>query len=229
MRATDNGSDRRGIGTYVLGEGTDGDGIRDYPYSTDLAIDPRTYNSIKSASVPHGVGSVWAAMLWDMTWALIDKYGFDSDIYTGTGGNNIALQLVMDGLKLQPCSPGFVDARDAILAADMTNNQGDNQCLIWEAFAKRGLGYSATQGSVGSRSDGTEGYDIPLECQDRLVILTSASPLWAQSGNTISYSIEIRNQTGNPLTGVVVSNPVPANTSYVSNSTPPVAVVNPAV
>lgn len=218
MRAADNGNDKRGIGTYVLGQNTDGDGIRDFPYSTDLTIDPRTYDDIKNTSVPHGVGSVWAAMLWDMTWALIDKYGFGSDFYTGTGGNNIALQLVIDGLKLQPCSPGFVDARDAILAADMTNNHGTNQCLIWEAFAKRGLGYSATQGSVGSRSDGTEGYDIPLECQDRLIVSASASALWAQSGNTISYTIEVRNQTGNALTGVVISNPVPANTRYVSNS-----------
>ncbi len=85
-------------------------------------------------------------MLWEMNWALIDKYGLDPDIYNGTGGNNIALQLVIDGLKLQPCNPGFVDARNAILQADQVNNAGANQCLIWTAFAKRGLGYSATPG-----------------------------------------------------------------------------------
>ncbi len=33
-------------------------------------------------------------------------------------GNQIALNLVTTGLKLTPCTPGFVDGRDAILAAD---------------------------------------------------------------------------------------------------------------
>ena len=43
-------------------------------------------------------------------------------VYDGIGGNNIALQLVMDGLKLQSATPTFLDARDAILLADQVNN-----------------------------------------------------------------------------------------------------------
>ena len=75
-------------------------------------------------------------MLWDMTWELIGVYGLDPDIYNGTGGNNIAMQLVIDGMKLTPCNPGFVDARDAILLADELNNGGANQASIWAAFAR---------------------------------------------------------------------------------------------
>ncbi|MBP7999790.1 MAG: M36 family metallopeptidase [Chloroflexi bacterium] len=165
IESGDQGADRRGIGTYALGEPTTGDGIRDYPYSTNMSIDPRTYDAIKTAAVPHGVGSTWAAMIWEVTWALIDQYGFDPDFYNGTGGNNMALQLVIDGLKLQPCSPGFVDARNAILLADQNNYGGANQCLIWEAFAKRGLGYSASQGSTSNRSDGVQAFDLPVACQ----------------------------------------------------------------
>ena len=50
----------------------------------------------------------------------------DANLYNGagTGGNNIALQLVMQGMKLQPCPPGFLDARDAILGADDVLYQG---------------------------------------------------------------------------------------------------------
>ncbi|HBY67369.1 MAG TPA: peptidase, partial [Flavobacteriaceae bacterium] len=116
---------------------------------------------IKTAAVPHGVGSVWAEMLWEMTWTLIDEHGFDPDYYNFTGdvtqdaGNIMALALVTEGMKLQPCSPGFVDGRDAIIAADQAIYGGANECLIWEAFAKRGLGFSASQGSSGSRGDGT--------------------------------------------------------------------------
>jgi hypothetical protein len=157
-------TNNRGVGTYVLGQATTGNGIRPTPYNTSFGVNPTTYGNIGGLAVPHGVGYAWCTMLWDMTWALIDQYGFDPDIYNGTGGNNIAMQLVMDGMKLQPCSPGFVDGRDAILLADQINNGGANQCLIWQAFATRGLGFSASQGSSGSTTDGTESFDIPCSC-----------------------------------------------------------------
>ncbi|MEM0998644.1 MAG: T9SS-dependent M36 family metallopeptidase [Bacteroidota bacterium] len=163
----DQGSDIRGIGTFATGQSTTGQGIRNAPYSTSFNINNFTYaatNNTAQVSQPHGVGFVWCTMIWDMTWALINQYGFDPDIYNGTGGNNIALQLVIDGCKLQPCSPGFVDGRDAILQADMINNNGANQCLIWEAFANRGLGFSASQGSANSRTDQTEAFDLPPQC-----------------------------------------------------------------
>ncbi len=60
--------------------------------------------------------------------------------------------------------PGFVDARDAILAADLADSGGANKCLIWDAFARRGLGFSASQGSSASRTDGTEAFDLPSAC-----------------------------------------------------------------
>src|SRR5690606_5981269 len=72
-----------------------------------------------------------------------------------------AIQLVVEGLKLQPCSPGFVDGRDAILEADQLLYGGANQCLIWDVFARRGLGVSASQGSSNSNTDGTEAFDTP--------------------------------------------------------------------
>lgn len=165
MKPGDTRNDARGVGGYVVGEGVGGRGIRTKPYSTDFGENNFTYDNIKSQQVPHGVGSVWATMLWDLTWDLIDEYGYDPDIKNGTGGNNIALQLVMDGLKLQSCSPGFVDGRDAILEADELNNGGANKCIIWRAFAKRGLGLSADQGNRNSKTDGTEAFDVPAECQ----------------------------------------------------------------
>ncbi|MCT8339830.1 M36 family metallopeptidase [Flavobacteriaceae bacterium TK19130] len=163
----DTGTDARPVGTYLFDQGPGGNGIRDFPYTTDMGVNPQTYDFIQSASVPHGVGSVWASMLWEVTWALIDEHGFDEDIYNFTGdvnqdaGNIMAMAIVTEGMKLQPCSPGFVDGRDAIIAADEVLYGGANQCLLWEAFAKRGLGYSANQGSSFSRSDGTEAFDLP--------------------------------------------------------------------
>ena len=159
-------TDIRGMSPFASGQSTTGTGIRNAPYTTDFLINNYTYgdsNNASNVSEPHGVGFVFATMLWDLTWAYIDKYGFDSDLFNGTGGNNKVMQLVLDGLKLQPCSPGFVDGRDAILAADMASTGGQNQCLIWEAFANRGLGYNASQGDSESRTDQIEDFSLPPE------------------------------------------------------------------
>lgn len=166
MQSGDAGTDARGIGTWLFGEAPNGPGIRPTPYSTDLGVNPTTYADVNSFSVPHGVGYVWSTMLWEMTWGLIDEHGFNPDL-TGdwtTGGNNLALRLVLDGMKLTPCSPGFVDGRDAILAADVALTGGANQCIIWKAFAKRGLGDLADQGSSSSLTDGTVDFNIPNSC-----------------------------------------------------------------
>jgi hypothetical protein len=159
----------RGIGTYVIFQGADGRGIRPTPYTTDMTVNPSTYASVADAigiSQPHGIGYVWNTMLWEMYWNLVDRYGYNANIYDrwSTGGNNLAIQLVMDGMKFQPCRPGFVDGRNAILAADTALTGGANQCEIWRAFAKRGLGFSASQGLSTSRSDGVQAFDLPASC-----------------------------------------------------------------
>ncbi|TCD67718.1 Fungalysin/Thermolysin Extracellular metalloproteinase 5 [Steccherinum ochraceum] len=58
-------------------------------------------------------------------------------------GNALSVQLVLNGMKLQPCRPSFFDARDAILAADQALTGGENFCELWDGFAKRGLGPNA--------------------------------------------------------------------------------------
>jgi len=173
----DEGQYGRGIGTYVLGESTSGDGIRPARYSVDLAVNPYTYGDITNPeiSVPHGVGFMFCTVLWDMTWLLIDEYGYDPDLVNGNGGNNLALQLVVDGLKLQPCEPTFIDSRNAILAADRALTNGANECIIWEAFARRGMGWSASSGAS-SRGDEVEAFDLPPSCLPNITIAPDNDP-----------------------------------------------------
>jgi PKD repeat protein len=166
----DQSADPRGVGTYAAGQSTTSTGIRPAPYSTDFGVNPYTYgdsNDQNNISQPHGVGFIYATALWDMTWALIDYYGGtpDPDFYTGTGGNNVAMRLVTESLKLQPCGPGMIDGRDAILQADQLLYGGEHQCIIWNAFANRGFGFSASQGSSNSRTDQVEAFDLPQSCQ----------------------------------------------------------------
>ncbi|RAL06717.1 peptidase M36 [Aspergillus homomorphus CBS 101889] len=58
-------------------------------------------------------------------------------------GRYLSMKLVVDGMALQPCNPTFVQARDAILDADVALTGGKNRCEIWKGFAKRGLGAGA--------------------------------------------------------------------------------------
>ncbi|MBX2828806.1 MAG: M36 family metallopeptidase [Flavobacteriaceae bacterium] len=149
MVNSDQGTDARGIGNYALGQTTAGGGIRPTPYSTNTAINGTTYADINGLAVPHGVGYAFATILWDMTWALIDQEGFDSDFYNGTGGNNIAMALVIEGLKNTANNPGFVSGRDGILQADQDLYGGQYNCIIWDTFAARGVGVDAVENTNG--------------------------------------------------------------------------------
>ncbi|MGF1556245.1 T9SS-dependent M36 family metallopeptidase [Paucihalobacter sp.] len=177
MKSSDIPEMGRGIGTYVIGQNTNGSGIRPARYSTDFAVNPFTYNDTNNPglSVPHGVGFVWATTLWDLTWAYIDKYGFDPDLYNGNGGNNKVMQVVLDGLKLQPCQPGFIDGRDAILAAELALTGGEDQCLIWEVFAQRGMGFNADQGLSTERNDQLQDFTLPPSFLETLESCNSLS------------------------------------------------------
>ena len=161
MKAGETGNERRGIGTFVTNQPTSDDGIRPYPYSTDMNINPLTFSNTNTLARPHGVGSVWASMLWDLSWAYVNKYGFDPDIYNGNGGNNKVLQLVIDGLKLQPCEPSFVEGRDALIAADQATTGGQDFCMIWDVFARRGLGLNASSGDNDDSTDQVEDFTVP--------------------------------------------------------------------
>ncbi|KAJ3070638.1 Fungalysin/Thermolysin Extracellular metalloproteinase 5 [Podochytrium sp. JEL0797] len=191
-----------GMGEYANG----GSGIRKFKYSTNNETNPSTYSYVSKPGYwgVHAKGEVWAEILYEVYWNLVDAHGFNADWFdtpmtrasaeefmssttytefrTGRtrtrtsstitfpspstrvlnpypmGGNVLAMQLVVDGLKLQPCNPSFVDARDAILEADEILTGGKNKCLLWTGFAKRGLG-------VGAKDGGVEGWRVPKGCK----------------------------------------------------------------
>jgi hypothetical protein len=166
----------RGMGPYALFQpDRHGNGIRPRPYTRDMSIQPFTYDSIKtggwlnggSLALPHGLGHGWAAVLWDLTWDLIDKHGFTPQIYGpwDSAGNTRAQQYVMDGMKMQGCGPGLVVGARAIIAAADLLSDGEDTCTVWASFARRGLGYSAVQGTT-DRNDNTEAFDTHPDCAD---------------------------------------------------------------
>ncbi|KAF8608692.1 hypothetical protein BDV93DRAFT_531076 [Ceratobasidium sp. AG-I] len=144
------------LGSYVTNNPA---GIRSYPYSTDKNTNPLTYASLAGREEVHAIGEVWANMFHEILGALIAKKDLSSDLKDSkaSGGNTITLQLILDAFKLQPCNPTFISARDAIIQADENKYGGTHKCLLWKAFAKRGLGNGATAEKVDNNA-------IPSDC-----------------------------------------------------------------
>ena len=197
----DEPEDPRLIGQYFFNGGIfpDGsDGIRRVPYSYDLSIDPLTFDNFNAQpdaisgadnNEVHNSGEIWASILWDLNWALIEEYGgkevaFNENLHQAvgktnaqfpigggmqgpdlldltTGANNLALQLVVDGMKLTPFAGRFTDARDGIVAADIALTGGVNLDVIWRTFARRGMGFSAYSGLTTADSNTNSAYDLP--------------------------------------------------------------------
>ena len=191
VKPGDDGETGRGIGTYVQRQETDGPGIRRFRYSTDMNVNPLTYGNVATNQGVHPIGEVWVSMLWDLYWAMVDKHGFDDDQWNGTGGNNMAIQLVMDGMKLQPCNPGFVDGRDAILAAD--------------------------QGDPLNAGDQVESFEPLATCIAELKINKTVSQL-VEAGDDIEVTVTIINHKVDTLTNVVVTDEIPVGTEYINGS-----------
>ena len=68
-------------------------------------------------------------------------------------GARLADTLVLRGLQLSPCNPSFVDSRDSILLADRELTGGENQAIIWRAFASHGVGLGARSSASSPNQD----------------------------------------------------------------------------
>jgi hypothetical protein len=144
------------VGAYVTGEQRVG--IRDY----SLNHNPLNYSDIGfdlTGPEVHADGEVWNGTNFTVRQAFNHRY--DELFPSGNKhlqqacadgklpadrcpGNRRWIQLVYDAFLLSQSSVTMVDARDAMLAADQMRFGGANQDLIWNAFARRGLGEHAS-------------------------------------------------------------------------------------
>ncbi len=214
-RPGDKGSDARGIGNYAVGTPPDGSGIRRYPYSTDMNINPQTYKDIRNTTAPHPVGEVWSDILWDVYWRFVDNYGFDMDWNNETSGNFLAAQLVVEAMKIQPCNPDFIKGRDAILKADSLLHGGKHGLYIWESFARRGVGYYASAGNT--RNDNIEDFSILPTLIEKLKITKTATSS-VDAGGEISIQIRAINHIPARQNEVIITDELPDGMSYVAGS-----------
>ena len=156
-------------------------GIRRYPYSTNLSVNPLTFRDIdvSTASTHPGVpvspiitstgnavhrqGEIWCSLLWDLRAGLLRKY-MPANSLEYTNVHRRILGYVTRGLQLSPPNPSFLQARDAILLA-IQNTPGfsDDTNQAWTAFARRGLGLGAVCPDSSITTGVVESYATPLQ------------------------------------------------------------------
>jgi extracellular elastinolytic metalloproteinase len=144
----------RGIRNYGMNFPYAGDAPSpsDFPGASGLNFSDIGYDFV-GAQV-HADGEIWSATNFDIRRLLIGKYGAGSQaLQTQCAdgkrppqecpGNRRWIALYYDAMVLMPVAPSMLDARNAILAADIARFGGANQDELWYAFATRGFGQSA--------------------------------------------------------------------------------------
>ena len=138
------------VGSWVVSNAA---GIRDFAFDENFPdnfgdVGQGRYNEV------HNIGEIWCATLMDLNRRI---------------GRNLALQLMVDSLKLMPANPSFLDARDATLAALDNRREaglmtaGEHAVAhngTWAVFAAKGMGPAAE--SIGATIFGIEAdFDTP--------------------------------------------------------------------
>jgi subtilisin-like proprotein convertase family protein len=154
---------------------------------TDGAF-PRGPIGVAAAFAVHNIGEVWCAALWEVRARIIDRLGF-------AAGNQRTLQLVTDGMKLDPVNPTLLDGRNSILTASCAAFGSEDEMDIWAGFAARGMGASASAVSASSGSV-VEAFDTPNLNLGAVTISDDSCPPvdgYADPGETLTLNIPLVN------------------------------------
>jgi hypothetical protein len=115
---------------------------------------PRTYGDVTGAE-PHDDGEIYGAIGWRL-FEIFRREGLSKDLL---------LEYLIDGMNYTRRRPYFEDMRDGILAA-VANAGTGHECLIWEAFARYGVGVYARALMMGpTTARVAESFDVPAECR----------------------------------------------------------------
>ncbi|MEQ1930038.1 MAG: M36 family metallopeptidase [Parvularculaceae bacterium] len=184
----------------------DPDGIRSIRYSLHLD----TIGDFSAGRGVHRNGEIIAATVWDM-WKAYEGAGHTQDD---------ALSDIVGGMNFIPAAPNYFHMRDGFLA----QAPAARDCLIWTAFAARGMGFGGSMNSSGSSI--TESFSLPTVCGGppptgpRLVSVTGAGVNTSGSRWRASMTANVDNGSGAPQSGVVVNiAAVPGGTGSCTTAT----------
>jgi hypothetical protein len=158
-----NGGNPWAVGVYATGNKAVA--IRDYAINAN-PLNYSDYGFDSTGNEVHADGEIWNGTQWSVRQALVNKYdarfpyadkqlqlrcaeGLDKEVRSPQAaalcpGNRRWVQLVFDAFLLQQGATSMLDARDAMLAADRMRFGGQDEKVMWRAFASRGMGRGAS-------------------------------------------------------------------------------------
>jgi extracellular elastinolytic metalloproteinase len=145
----------------------DPNGIRMHPYNEKY---PGTFGDIGRGDYveEHNIGEIWCATLMQM------NRNLGAELGSTELGHQLGWQIVVDGLKLTPANPSFLDARDAILQAledleDAGRLSEDEYKKArrgaWTAFSNFGMGPNASSFRASLRGIVAD-FELPEDLQE---------------------------------------------------------------
>jgi extracellular elastinolytic metalloproteinase len=166
------GADHYTEGAYATGNGYNG--IRDFLAGRPMGgefpepgqnpdTDPLNYGDFGFDNVGpevHADGEIWVAVQMDLRDLFLSRNpspGEATDVACAHGqiaasecpGDRRWIQDYYDAMVMMPRAPTMIDARNAMLAADLARFGGANQDLLWQGFAMRGFGQFQNTASLG--------------------------------------------------------------------------------
>jgi large repetitive protein len=197
-------------------------GIRRATYSSDMAKNALTFKHIANGqalpttapflpntsvnSEVHNSGEIWATMLWECYTSLLRAHPFAE-------AQSRMKSYVVNGYKLTPSAPTFLEARDAVLAAAYANDPADGD-RFWHAFAKRGAGVGAVApdrastthtGLVESFDEGSALSITSLQLLDDVPATSCDKDGVLDNGETGRLAITVRNAGSASATGATAT------------------------
>jgi len=163
-----------------------------------------------SCNQVHNAGEIWSSALWEVRALMIGRLGF-------AVGTQRVLQVVLDGMKLAPLNPTFIQERDAIItaaAALRTPEASADVVDVREGFRRRGMGFSA---SVQSTSAVTEAFDFPnVAVVNPFTVSDSPGDNdgFPEPGENVLLNVSISNTTGASISGVMANVNGGTNVNY---------------
>jgi len=186
-----NGGNIWAVGVYATGNKDVA--IRDYAINRN-PLNYSDYGFDTTGPEVHADGEIWNGTQWEVRQALVQKWNkrypysrADLQLKCAQGnrdkgvqrpqfcpGNRRWVQLMFDSFLLQQGATSMLDARDAMIAADRMRFDGENNAVMWAAFARRGMGKGASVPNADS-SEPTPSFRSP-KAKNGSITFRSKSP-----------------------------------------------------
>ncbi|MDP6115548.1 MAG: M36 family metallopeptidase [Planctomycetota bacterium] len=176
-------------------------GIRSEPYSADPNIYTRRFGALFDFGAPHPAGELWCNALF------MAKKNIQLRTGSATQAVTRLTRIIVEGLKLTPTNPTFLQARDAVFLAEQNTFGGEHALDLRQAFANMGMGFMASTTGTEDFSPVEDFTVDPAFSGESLMILDNTEFVFdpPPTGYEVGDDIDVSLQDGNAAGEITVT------------------------